>query len=615
MKRLNIIIVAIAVLGLVVLAGCPAPTSGIGTPTPSPSPASGGEVPAGEPAYTVTYDGNGASGSAPVDNHAYPQGAAVTVMTGYGGSLSLPGYALAGWTTNVDGTGTSYAGSASFTMGTADMTLFAVWIPRNLAYISWKTDITLTGHSIPYPSGSLTIPAGVTRVISGAFTDCTDLTDVSIPASVNSLNGGAFSGCTSLTVISVDQKNTTYQSISGTVFDKSGSTLVAVPPGSVAGSYAIRSGVVIIGPQVFSRCTGLTDISFPASLTTIGEYAFTGCSNWTSISVDADNPAYQSIAGVLFDKSGAAIVLVPIGLTGIYDIPSGVTSIRPYTFLSCQGLTSIDIPSSVTEIGAHAFEFCTSLTDITVPGSVSTIGDNAFYACSLNKAVINPGVASVGAFAFSGCPLGDGVSLPEGLISIGTNAFCGCSELLSVAIPSSVTSIGEDSFGACFKLDEFVVDPANTNYESLDGVLFDKSGTSLTLMSVPNGKSGKYDIPAGVVKIGEDAIGGCSALTEVTIPDSVVSIGKDAFTYCKGLNVIAIPSSVTNIGEYAFGACSSLTSVTLASNAPPDLPSGSQAFDGCASGLKIHVPDAAAYANATGSAIGWRDYASKIVSP
>jgi hypothetical protein len=584
---------AISILSLMVLASCPAPTSGIGTPTASPSPDSGGEIPSGGSGYTITYDGNGGNGNAPVDGKAYQPGDTVTVMSTYGSGLELSGYALAGWTTKIDGPGTSYAFGATFAMGRSDLTLYAVWIPRNLLFNSGKTEIQLTGHCMPYPSGSLIIPAGVTRIAAGALYGCTGLTDISIPASVTSLGAGAFYGCSSLTAISVAANNPNYQSISGTVFDKTGATLVAVPPGSLAGSYAIPSGVANIGPRAFNGSTSLSDLSIPASVTGIGELAFLGCSNLTSFSVDADNPDYKSISGVLYDKIGTTILLVPEGLSGNYVIPAGVTSIAANTFYSCQKLTSVDIPSSVAEIGDHAFEFCIGLTNITIPGSVPTIGDYAFNDCyALNKVIIEPGVISIGADAFCDCPMSEGVIFPDGVVSIAENAFLNCSGLTRVTIPSSVARIDSGNFSVCPELTEILVDPANPNYESISGVLFDTSGTSLTLMRVPEGMSGRYDIPAGVAAIGVDAIGGCSALTEITIPDSVVSIGAEAFRYC-----------------------SALTSVTLAADTPPDLPYGSQAFFGCPSALKIHVPDAAAYANATGSAIGWRDYASKIVSP
>ncbi|WP_261808006.1 fibronectin type III domain-containing protein [Paenibacillus sp. N3.4] len=77
--------------------------------------------------YTVSYSGNGSTGgSVPTDSGTYEQGTSVTVL-GNTGSLSKTGYTFAGWNTALDGSGTNYAASAAFNMGTANVTLYAQW--------------------------------------------------------------------------------------------------------------------------------------------------------------------------------------------------------------------------------------------------------------------------------------------------------------------------------------------------------------------------------------------------------------------------------------------------------------------------------------------------------
>lgn len=80
------------------------------------------------PTYTVTYDGNGnTGGSVPTDGNTYTQGATVTVL-GNTGSLVKDGCTFAGWNTAADGSGTTYQPDDTFTMGAADVTLYARWI-------------------------------------------------------------------------------------------------------------------------------------------------------------------------------------------------------------------------------------------------------------------------------------------------------------------------------------------------------------------------------------------------------------------------------------------------------------------------------------------------------
>ena len=68
------------------------------------------------------------------------------------------------------------------------------------------------------------------------------------------------------------------------------------------------------------------------------------------------------------------------GLTSI-TIPNSVTSIGDYAFRDCSGLTSISIPNSVTSIGESAFFNCSSLTSISIPNSVTSIESGAFFGC------------------------------------------------------------------------------------------------------------------------------------------------------------------------------------------------------------------------------------------
>jgi hypothetical protein len=108
----------------------------------------------------------------------------------------------------------------------------------------------------------------------------------------------------------------------------------------------------------------------------------------------------------------------------------------------------------------------------------------------------------------------------------------------------------------------------NPTYSSLNGVLFNKSQT--TLIEYPGGLNGSYTIPGSVTSIGEEAFEG-NSLSSVTIPDSVTSIGEGAFDQCIRLTSVTIPNSVTNIGTDAFEDCASLTSVYFTGNAPtPD---------------------------------------------
>jgi len=131
----------------------------------------------------------------------------------------------------------------------------------------------------------------------------------------------------------------------------------------------------------------------------------------------------------------------------------------------------------------------------------------------------------------------------------------------SITIPSSITSIENYVFYGCLGLTAFSVDSGNIAFSSEDGVLFNKSKT--TLIHCSKAKSGSYIVPSSVTSIGFGAFSFCSKLTNVTIPNSVTSIGDKVFPFCTSLTSIIIPPRVTSMGIAAFQNCTSLASVTV----------------------------------------------------
>ena len=171
-----------------------------------------------------------------------------------------------------------------------------------------------------------------------------------------------------------------------------------------------------LGESAFLGCSGLTSLTLPSGVTSIGWYAFYGCCGLTSLT-----------------------------------LPSSVTSIGWYAFYGCSGLTSLTIPSGVTEIGEGVFHGCSGLTSLTIPSGVTLIRDKAFYGCSgLTSLTIPSGVTSIRDYAFAGCCGLTSLTIPSGVTSIGKSAFEGCSGLTSIyAYLEKIPKLGSNVFTGC----------------------------------------------------------------------------------------------------------------------------------------------------------------------
>ncbi|MBQ2742299.1 MAG: leucine-rich repeat protein, partial [Oscillospiraceae bacterium] len=141
-----------------------------------------------------------------------------------------------------------------------------------------------------------------------------------------------------------------------------------------------------------------------------------------------------------------------------------ITSIGDWAFNGCTSLTSITIPDSVTSIGIGALEGCESLASITIPDEVTSIDVRAFFGCkSLTSIAIPDGVTSIGGGTFMWCSSLTSVTIPDSVTSIAESAFFGCRSLTSITIPDSVTSIGDDAFGYCRSLTSVTIPDSVTS--------------------------------------------------------------------------------------------------------------------------------------------------------
>ena len=259
--------------------------------------------------------------------------------------------------------------------------------------------------------GVIVFDGDVTSIGEYAFSDCSSLASVTIPESVTEIGEGAFAGCESLA-----EFRGKFASSDGRYLIIDGVLNSFAPAGLT--EYTISDSITSIGDYAFSGCSSLASVTIPDSVTGIGRCAFNWC---------------ESLASV--------------------TIPDSITSIGDYAFYNCSSLASVSIGNGVTSIGEGAFYGCSSLASVTIPDSVTSIGSEAFNYCpNLASVSIGNGVTSIGEGAFYSCSSLVSVTIPDSVTSIGNSAFRCCSSLASVTIPDSVTSIGREAFEYCSSL-------------------------------------------------------------------------------------------------------------------------------------------------------------------
>lgn len=198
---------------------------------------------------------------------------------------------------------------------------------------------------------------------------------------------------------------------------------------------------------------------------------------------------------------------------------------------------------------------------------VTIIGQHAFALLpNLVHVTIGSGVIEIDHFSFSGCTSLESIDIPNGVTSVNACAFSGCTNMVSVSFGSGVTDIGERVFSGCTSLTEISVHKDNMQYSSVDGGLFNEDMTEL--IACPGGKTGNYEVPGDVTKIGKYAFEDCGSLTTITIPNGVKTIGWDAFYDCTGLTSIEFPASVQEIaiGNNAFASSANLKEIRVSAD-------------------------------------------------
>ena len=356
----------------------------------------------------------------------------------------------------------------------------------------------------------------------------------------------------------------------------------------------------------YENPTGLSSITIPNTVTSIGSWAFNSCYGLSSITIPNSVKSIEFEAFRFCYRLASVSIsegLVSIGNGAFYhcsslkslSIPHSVNTIKPGTFFGCTGLTSINIPNSINTIENAAFADCSSLTSAIIPNSVKTIGNQTFINCtSLTSINIPNSVTGIGEEVFAFCSNLKSVTVNWGSpLAINVNVFNGVAiTSATLYVPSGTLAAYQTApvwkeFGTIIEMLPITFTVSNINYKVTSPTTVEVAsnvdfvGDAIIPSSVTNA-SITYEVtgiggnaffsctnlssiilPESINKISFAAFWSCYNLKSINLPKSLTTIGQDAFYSCTGLTSVTIPNTVTSIGDYAFANCSSLTSVIV----------------------------------------------------
>ncbi len=536
---------------------------------------------------------------------------------------------------------------------------------------------------------SLTIPATVTEIGSTAFYNCYDTKFIVPSEELKTMVRSADASEDNITVVAPPADVTfavddvTYKVLTEPADGQNGTVQIGdgdnAAASSASGTLTIPAtvmngektyNVVSVADRAFmdSKITGIT---LPDSITTIGDHAFRGSAltGFTMPSAVTEIGIYSfcdtdSMSSITLSSNLTKIAANAFSGSGLRTIaiPEGVTDIATLAFYSCGSLQTVSLPASLVTIQKQAFWANEALREVTIAknSQMQTIGEIAFQWCNTLKNIQLPDtLKEIDKEAFSNCTSLTDIGLTENsqLERLGDSAFAS-TKLSSFYYPATLRTIGENILNDCTSLAEIKVAENHPDYKSVDGVLFNKDGT--TLLRYPaNRKAAEYTTPAGVKTIGSYAFQGTSSRLKdivigdgvktikafafqnsqaesITIADTVTSMEKlcfygcpylesvklssgmttlvtSAFWNCENLSALQIPASVNTIESSAVGNCQNLASIEILAEHLTSV--GGNAFSNLSSAFTITVANDAAKALVVASGISEDQVIVKSVTP
>lgn len=470
----------------------------------------------------------------------------------------------------------------------------------------WMTEVPAELFSGCQTLVDLTFAPLTTSIGDEAFYNCDLLHDLDFPATLSSIGAGAFqdikTGSYNFGKVTIKGdcaiganafKNT---SVTEIVFEGCPSIDTDAFAGLASISKITFPSCMPVIPDGFCKgWSSLQEVNFLADVTTIGEDAFNGCKNLTSIILPE---TLQTIGAFAFKASGLTSIELPesiqkIGAQAFYGtklteftFPDHPTQIA-YGLLSTTPIMAVEIPKWMERVPTQLCEKCTSLTEVTFAERLAedadiaqtmTIGAGAFAECSHLTEVTFPNVPTTleeHSFAAAGLTEIHFANVPlfyNKTTNYNTDgAFIECNSLTHVEFPDEVKAVGDRMFYSCKNLT--TVDFGN-GVETIGSNAFNLTGikeitwspvlTSIGASAFASTAIVNLSLPSTIKVYDKSSVfDSCKSLETLTIPEGCEELGSSMFQHCSSLKEVVMPSTMKYISGYCFYQCTGLTSLTL----------------------------------------------------
>ena len=481
---------------------------------------------------------------------------------------------------------------------------------------NWCKALTTVGSIRSVTDGETTrdefvegaLPADITSIGNSAFYN-TKLNKIKIPAKIETIDVDAF-GYTSLDSVEfevgveVEKTNedgsktkevvnkNNLESIGDKAFRHSDISNFVIPEST--------ADAIKLGTDMFQGCFVLTSITIPTSVKTGLEDAIKSCSSLTTVTIAADSENYQSIDGIIYNKSGDTLIYcykpVAVDKDGVLNITA--KNVGASAYAGQPDIKKVVFSKDITTIGANAFEGCSNLTTVEFDkesGSILAIPDYAFNNCTSLTTVANmpASITKIGNYAFSGCKSLKSIVYGAGVTELGNNVFQN-SGLTEITFPKNLKTLGQFVFKGCAAVTQGepqITKIGTTNYTLYKPVSITLPSTleTLGISAFADIQIASITLPEGLKSIGNNAFK-CSfsrsdCAKTIVVPSTVTTFGTYVFSYNTNLQKVefagtdAIPAKIATIGNYTFQN-SGLTSISLPASVKT---LGQNAFENCAS--------------------------------